>query len=62
MISVSPTVQNIFKQQSSVRMGIGCDIEYNMNSLIDGLTITSATSDATYVAGIPGWDSNKANP
>ncbi len=62
MISATESLKNIFKQQKSIKTDIGCEIEYNMNSLIDGITVVSATPDTTYTAQISGWPSGKANP
>ena len=42
-------VQNLFKQQSSVKINTGCTIEYNMNSMLDNITVTyPATMDQYY--------------
>ena len=43
MITASESLKNIFKQQKSIKADVGCEIEYNMNSLIDGITVVSAT-------------------
>lgn len=53
MITVTPsandtTVKNIFKQNTTVRVEPGCTIEYNMNSMIPGLTATYSGSLETY--------------
>jgi hypothetical protein len=40
-------LQNIFKQQKTITVDAGCEIEYNMNSLIDGITVSSATPDSS---------------
>jgi hypothetical protein len=55
-------LQNIFKQQKTITVDAGCEIEYNMNSLIDGITVSSATPDSSYTSQIAGWPSGKANP
>lgn len=62
MITASTDLQNIFKQQTSIRTDIGCEIEYNMNSLIDGISVTSATLDTAYTNEIDNWPLGKANP
>jgi hypothetical protein len=61
---MSPTdLENVFYNDTTVRTGLGCTIEYNMNSLIDKITITSSTEDTAYVNGIPGWSqTGKGNP
>lgn len=55
-------LQNIFKQQKSITIDAACEIEYNMNSMIDGITVVSATPDISYTSQISGWPSGKANP
>lgn len=56
-------LENVFYNDSTVRAGLGCTIEYNMNSLIDGITVTSVTEDTAYVNGINGWSgTGKGNP
>ena len=62
MITASSDLQNIFKQQTSITTDVGCEIEYNMNSLIDGIAVTSATLDTAYTNEIDNWPSGKANP
>ena len=53
MIDVTPssnntTVKNIFNQNTTVRVEPGCTIEYNMNSMIPGLTATYSGSLETF--------------
>lgn len=63
-------LENIFYKETTVRSGVGCTIEYNMNSLIDGITVVATKTsssvdslDAQYIAGIDKWDKTKqANP
>lgn len=43
-------VQNLFKQQSSVRINTGCTIEYNMNSMLDNITVSYPSSMDQYYA------------
>jgi hypothetical protein len=53
---------NLFKQQKSVTSDAGLVIEYNMNSMIDGITVSSATADSSYTSQISDWPSEKPNP
>jgi len=53
---------NLFKQQKSVTSDAGLVIEYNMNSMIDGITVSSATADSSYTSQISDWPSGKPNP
>jgi hypothetical protein len=62
MLSASDDLKHLFKQHVSIRSGVSCELEYNMNSLIDGIVVTSATSDTDYTNKITGWPSGKANP
>ncbi len=41
-------VQNLFKQQASVQINAGCTIEYNMNSMLDNITVSYASSLEQY--------------
>jgi hypothetical protein len=43
-------VQNLFKQQSSVKINTGCTIEYNMNSMLDNITVTYPSTMDQYYA------------
>jgi hypothetical protein len=43
-------VQNLFKQQSSVKINLGCTIEYNMNSMLDNITVSYPSSLDQYYA------------
>jgi hypothetical protein len=48
--SNNTVVQNLFKQQSSVRIGTGCTIEYNMNSMLDNIVVSYPSSMDQYYA------------
>jgi hypothetical protein len=49
------TVKNLFKQQSSVKINTGCTIEYNMNSMLDNITVTyPSTMDQYYAKSADG--------
>jgi hypothetical protein len=48
--SNNTTVQNLFKKQSSIKINIGCTIEYNMNSMLDNIVVSYPSSiDQYYV-------------
>jgi len=57
-------LENVFYNNTSVTTGIGCTIEYNMNSLIDGIEVSTPIVDATYISGIDVTDGTvlKINP
>lgn len=76
MISASESLKNVFYNNTTVKTGVGCTIEYNMNSLIDGIAVTSATPDTAYTSPITyqyydpetktsstvAWPTGKPNP
>ena len=35
-----PTVKNIVEQNTTIESNVGCTIEYNMNSMVDNITVT----------------------
>ncbi len=41
MIYASSTVKNILDQNTTLNLGSGCTIEYNMNQMVDGITVTN---------------------
>lgn len=45
-------LENVFYNNTAVKIGTGCTIEYNMNSLIDGIEVTTPIDDLTYINGI----------
>ena len=49
-LSNNTAVQNLFKQQSSVKINTGCTIEYNMNSMLDNITVTYPSTMDQYYA------------
>lgn len=52
MIQASDELKNLFYKNTTIKTGLGCTIEYNMNSLIDGIIVTSATADTAYTSPI----------
>lgn len=48
--SNNTTVQNLFKQQSSVKINVGCTIEYNMNSMLDNIVVSYPSTMDQYYA------------
>lgn len=57
-------LENVFYNNTTVKIGTGCTIEYNMNSLIDGIEVSTPIVDATYINGIDVADGTilKVNP
>lgn len=62
MLTSSDNLKNIYKNETTVKTALGCTLELNMNSIIDGITVTSATSDSTYISKITDWPAGTANP
>ena len=55
-------VVNILKNRSSIKVSVGCEIEYNMNTMIDNISVYSSNTDAEYTAGITGFKQGSTNP
>lgn len=62
MPAASTALKNIFYNSTTVKTDVGCTIEYNMNNMIDGITVTSATLDTAYTNGITGLTTGSPNP
>jgi len=39
---VAPAVKTLLEESTTIKTNIGCTIEYNMNSLVDGITVTGS--------------------
>lgn len=57
-------LENVFYKNVTIESEAGCTIEYNMNSMIDGITVSNLATDADkeYIDGISDWPTNKGNP
>ncbi len=67
MISLSTqaetdAVTSLLKNRSSIQIGAGCEVEYNMNTMIDNISVYSSNTDAEYTAGITGFKQGSTNP
>jgi hypothetical protein len=51
MISASQNVQKILYNNTSINIGVGCTLEYNMNSMIDNITVAYGSSLTYPTAG-----------
>jgi len=51
MITASDTLKDLLEKQTSVTINTGCTLEHNMNSLVDGITMTGADIIRTDAAG-----------
>jgi len=52
MINISTNLTNLFKEQSSIIAKPGARIEYNMNSLLENLTVTTTVTDNDYISQV----------
>ena len=52
MITASDDLKDIFYNSTSVNMNTGCTIEYNMNSMLDNITVTTTATDSDYIAQV----------
>lgn len=55
MISASNSVKNLLKQNTSVTIGAGCTIEYNMNEMVNRIDVTNAREYSQIPAGSNGY-------
>jgi hypothetical protein len=52
MINISSSLTNLFKEQSSITVQPGARIEYNMNSLLENLKVTTTSTDGDYISQV----------
>ena len=52
MINISEELTNLFKENVSVDIGIGARIEYNMNAMLQNLTVTTTSTDQDYISQV----------
>jgi hypothetical protein len=65
MINISNNLTDLFKNSSVIKADVGCTIEYNMNSMIEGIAATTTSTDAQYIAGVtvgPTGETLRLNP
>lgn len=60
MLNISSNLTNLFKQQSSIIAKPGARIEYNMNSLLENLTVTTTATDSDYISQVKNSDGTPA--
>lgn len=61
MITASNDLKNIFYNSRTVNISAGATIEYNMNTLLDNITISTTATDNDYIEDIQG-ELIKVNP
>jgi len=52
VISASQELKDIFYKSRTVNSDTACTIEYNMNAMLDNITITTTATDENYINGI----------
>ena len=52
MITATDDLKDVFYNSTSVKTTIGCTVEYNMNSLLDNISVTTTLEDSDYIAQI----------
>ena len=51
MITASENLKTLLEEQTTLFINTGCTLEYNMNSLVDGITVSGAQISRTDAAG-----------
>jgi hypothetical protein len=68
MISGSTNLKTLLYNSTNIKIGSGCYIEYNMNTMLDGVSASNNISDTTYTSQITDaigqlvWPSSRPNP
>lgn len=75
MINASDNLKDILYQGVDIKIASGCYIEYNMNTMLDGVSATNNIADSVYTSQIlkritigplsltsPGWPATRPNP
>ena len=60
MLNISSNLTNLFKEQSYIVAKPGARIEYNMNSLLENLTVTTTATDSDYISQVKNPDGTPA--
>lgn len=68
MISGSANLKTLLYNSTNIKISSGCYIEYNMNTMLDGVSATNNIADTSYtsqivdIIGQPVWPSSRPNP
>jgi hypothetical protein len=68
MISAPANLKTLLYNNTNIKINSGCYIEYNMNTMLDGvsastnITDTSYTSQIVDIIGQPAWPNSRPNP
>jgi hypothetical protein len=68
MINASTNLKNTLYNNTSIKISAGCNIEYNMNNMLDNISAVNNIADSSYTGQIvnsvnqPAWPSGRPNP
>jgi hypothetical protein len=68
MINASTNLKNTLYNNTNIKISAGCNIEYNMNTMLDNISAVNNISDSFYTGQIvnlvnqPSWPSGRPNP
>ena len=68
MINASTNLKNTLYNNTSIKISAGCNIEYNMNTMLDNISAVNNIPDSSYTGQIvnlvnqPSWPSGRPNP
>ena len=68
MINASTNLKNTLYNNTSIKISAGCNIEYNMNTMLDNISAVNNIADSSYTGQIvnlvnqPSWPSGRPNP
>jgi hypothetical protein len=68
MIAGSANLKTLLYNSTNIKIGSGCYIEYNMNTMLDGVSATNNIADTSYTSqivdaiGQSTWPSSRPNP
>lgn len=46
------TLENVFYNNTTIETKLGCHIEYNMNSMLDSISVTTTSTDSDYISQV----------
>jgi hypothetical protein len=68
MINASINLKNTLYNNTNIKISAGCNIEYNMNTMLDNISAVNNIPDSSYTGQIvnlvnqPSWPSGRPNP
>ena len=52
LITASNDLKDVFYNSTSVKMNTGCTVEYNMNTMLDAISVTTTSTDSDYISQV----------